>query len=662
MTFYRLIKPLWAKPLLENGNPNPKFKEEFEGPNTIEGLDFPAEKLKELNDRGYSVYFFPNHPAKDVYAGGVVSIGGSHIDVFNYVFVDMDLKDGIYETKEAFLEKLKSFPLATTLVVDSGHGIHAYWAISDLTRDKFVITQLALIQYFKTDASIWTCPRLMRVPGYQNTKVYKEWVPAQVIPEYTTGEVYEFEQIPKDIYELPLEVVQKGKAYLDKLDGKQVMAFREDVDLSVIPPRFLELTKRAGVMALWKPEEGVDKSAADMELANILFSENFNFNEALAILANTQKALEKGEHRLAYARLGAEKVYGDRECKVFAWEKGEDPSYIFETVTQFVSRQENQIKEEPINGPAYLDYKVLGEPWRKKELLSIIAGPGMGKTAFAMNIIREIIRNNPDQDDVYVFFSLEMTRRQVISRWLDLTGEDPHLANRLYVVDTQDSTGMPINIGLQEIYSYCTELKKRTGRNIGAIVLDHFHIISSHIDTRRSPTFGITAEQGTGYGVLRNLSLNGMASQLKGLVKVLDTFGIILTQTTKEKGVGDLPIGKDGGFGVSQLEWICDRILTLWQPLMRVQHLTPLRFLAFQYAKIREKRENDKIREYEQKLLTYEPKTGLLRPTFQKEWDTFNTLLPTVQEIRENLKNKKGGNYSILADFEEIETLVRKKQ
>jgi hypothetical protein len=94
----------------------------------VEGL-FTMEQLKEFNDIGYHIYYLPNHPK--TYQGG--SVEGKDIDSFEYVFVDCDLKDGFYKSKEEFLEKvLNQSQIPPTLVTDSGNGIHCYWRVTDL--------------------------------------------------------------------------------------------------------------------------------------------------------------------------------------------------------------------------------------------------------------------------------------------------------------------------------------------------------------------------------------------------------------------------------------------------------------------------------------------------------------------------------------------------
>lgn len=650
MQFYRLVKPQWAQPTLANGEPNPKFVAAIEGPNTFEGC-FDTVFLEEQNQRGYNVYFFPNHPSANVYETGVKYLNGRNIDVFNFVFVDMDLKDQVYATKEEFLSRLDQFPLKPTMVVDSGNGIHAYWRVSDLDRSKYVITQIALLKHFKTDESVWTVLQLMRVPQYLNTKRHNDYVPAKILEDRSTGESYTISQFPQEMYQLDEKLVVKAQNHINRLEGKLEIDLGQEVNVDEIPDEFVDLMlANPEIARLFRdPKSFGDRSSADMKLANQLFTKGLNVRVALAVLSNTQKALEKGAHRKDYAALTVSKVYSDR------------PKHKFQTVTEYLRDSRDKIMEPQIFGPYYADYEVLGEPWRRKELLGVIAGPGVGKTAFALNIIKDVIKNNPHNDDVYVFFSLEMSKGQVIRRWLKLVGENSPLADRLYVIDcTDEQTKLPVSIGLQEMYEYCLEIKQVTGKHIGAFVVDHFHIISSHINIHKKPNFGIKSEQNTGYGDVQNLSFNGLATQLKTLVKALDSFGIILTQTTKEKGAGDLPIGKDGAYGVSQYEWIVDRILTIWQPLMRVQNLCKNSFLAFQYAKIREKHSNDKIKEYDPKLLTYDMASGNLRVTSTDEYAEFTDLLPKANEAREMISKKKPGAYSIQLDLGSIDAALNK--
>jgi len=86
LTLYRLIAPDWAV------NKNNLKK-------VLEGYFSDAEIAKH-NASGYNIYYLPNYPSQ--YEPGT-TVDGSHIDTFNWCFVDCDLKDGIYDNKDQFL-------------------------------------------------------------------------------------------------------------------------------------------------------------------------------------------------------------------------------------------------------------------------------------------------------------------------------------------------------------------------------------------------------------------------------------------------------------------------------------------------------------------------------------------------------------------------------
>lgn len=652
-----MLKPDWAKPLLANGEKNPKFVEAINGLDTIEGCNFTEEFLVQKNEAGYSLFFFPNHPSKDVYSEGTKHLSGRHIDVFNYVFVDMDLKDKVYATKEEFFQKLSEFPVKPTMVVNSGNGVHAYWKVRNLTRDMYVFSQLALMDHFKTDESVFTVMQLMRLPGSMNTKKHGAYVPAEIVLDQSSNLEYDISDFPESLFMLSPDVVARGQKHLDKLDGKLSIDIPKDANLEELPDSFLDFIqdpKNKHVYDLFHDPKGTygDRSGADLKLANILLKAGFDRKDALSIIANGEKALSRGAHRFSYAEATVDKVYIEKL------------NSKFKTVGE-INRSADTEKNlgQLVRSTRYFDTDVLGNPWRKRELTGLIAGPGVGKTTVTFKWIKDAIENNPDNDDIYVFFSFEMAVGELTERWNKLVGKESPLAERLYIISNETDSFEPRNIGLQEILEDCTELKKLTGKNIAIVAIDHVGIISRHIDIRKKFTFGIDSEMNSGYGNIKTLSLNRLCSQLKTLCKMVDTHIIALTQTTKEKGVGDLPIGKDGAYGISDYENIMDRIITIWQPLQKVQHETKLRFLAWQYVKIRNKHIADKVHTDERKLLTFDLGTGDLRITTQAEYEEFNRLLPQVQAIREaQMKKKGGGSYSIHVDSTSITAGILKLQ
>lgn len=665
--FFRLIKPDWGKKkILRNGTyvDNPNFIRSVgaDHENTIEGFFKNKSFIRSKNSEGYNVYFFPNHPSKDVYKEGVTHLSGRHIDTFKYVFIDMDLKDKVYASKEEFLAKVAEFPLKPSMVVNSGNGVHVYWKIKDLTRDSYLETQMRLINAFKTDESVWTVLQLMRFPNFKNTKNEAEFKDVNILTNFCElNKEYNIEEL---LPLLPaLEPIQEKKIqkHKDMLDGKITLNLEDNqVPLDELPEKFVDfLLKNYKVNSKgleYKKEIArldqlstiarelfdtptkrfKDRSKADFALANLLKKAGFSYGEALAVLANTQKAKEKGLHAQEYALCTVSKIY-EEETKSFIKEKG-----IYSVADRLKQGFRKDAEGERVFGPSFFD--CLETRWTKTNVLGLIGAPGGGKTTVALNIFKHMIENNPNSDDIFIFFSLEMPEKEILERWVSLVGEDPVKCARLYIVSNEDSEGTPRNINLQDIVEYTQNICKETKKNAGAVVVDHIHILHNTIDLDRPHTFGA---EGSVIGVRDGkavLSISDICKATKPLAKLLNTFLIMLTQTTKEKGKGDTPIDKDGAYGAAQYEWMMDYVITIWQPLMRLYDKTDLRILAWQYAKIRQKSNRDRITTYRQNLLTYE-QNGVLRPLLFSEFEKFQELIPQAHDIRSKLKDKKDLDY-----------------
>ena len=290
MMFYRFIPPVWLKE---------------QGAHVKEGI-FNKEEVVAANEIGNGVYWFPNHPSKDIYKEGKKYISGRDVDVFNYVFIDMDLKDGIYATKLDFLKKISEFELPPNKIIDSGNGVHAYWKINDLKRCEYTFTQMKLIRHFSTDESVWTVLQLMRVPGSVNTKDQDNWKNAEIIYEDDKNyNIDAFGFLPG----LSAGDLNKCTGHLDKLDGKTQIKLMDDVNLDEIPDSFIDLML-ANPMAYElfnNPASYGDRSSADMKLINLLYNKDIPKKDALAVASNSQKALDKGVHRFDYAQATVDK-------------------------------------------------------------------------------------------------------------------------------------------------------------------------------------------------------------------------------------------------------------------------------------------------------------------------------------------------------------------
>ena len=253
-----------------------------------------------------------------------------------------------------------------------------------------------------------------------------------------------------------------------------------------------------------------------------------------------------------------------------------------------------------------------------------------------------------------------MPEHEIEERWVNLVGKGSNLADRLYVIGNEDENSEPRDLTLQDMYDYCQDIRRDTGKNIGSVTIDHKDIINPVIDLKRKPTFGAEGEQNGGRGQERTLSAPAVCKAMKPLAKMLDTFVILLTQTTKGKGGGDTPIGIDGAFGTSSYEWTMDFVITIWQPLMRIQKDTELRVLGWQYAKIRAKDKRDNAVPYEQFALRYDMDSGDLAPLTTEEKEEFDLLLPMANEARKNVEKKESDSYRNSLTAKEIAKLKKK--
>jgi Replicative DNA helicase len=659
MEYFRLLKPLWGQKEIErevDGQktmvPNPDFVREIEGPNTVGDKPMTEEALAEKNAAGYNIYFFPNCPSKEV---GHKYLRGSDIDVFRFVFVDMDLKDKVYASKDEFLAKLKEFPTAPSMVVDSGNGIHAYWAIDGLTRDEYVYTQFALIQHFKTDDSIWTPLQLMRYPGTLNTKDPANPKPCQVLPEHSSDKTYAIDDVVAHLPEITPDNHKRMKRHLDRLDGREEVDLGDhSVDPNELPARFVkDLASNKKVRDLFEDPKGTcgDRSKADMTLANLLFSLDYSKAEALQVLMNSKKALTRND-RQQYAFNTVDKVYKDR------------PKY---TVGSALERRglDASVKNlgKLMHGPEHWD--CLYNKWRRKQVMGMIAGSGVGKTTATLDCFRAFIENNPESDEIYVFFSLEMTEGEIYERWDELTGAKPELAKRLYVVANEDDDGNPRNIGLQEILWYCRDIERSNGKKIGALAIDHLDAISRHIDTSKKDSLNIIGNMDRDSifsGDMVTIGKGAICAKIKELAKKLDAFIILQSQTTKEKdGGGDIPLGKNAAFGVSNFEWYVDYIMTLWRPIKRVQDKTQLRVTAWQYAKIRRQHKLDPIQENIPSLLKFDLDTGTHESLTEGELEEANGLIRQANILRKKENKRETENYQNSPVLKKLALIYKQK-
>lgn len=118
------------------------------------------------------------------------------------VWADIDVKDNgtTPESKDAAVEFVRTLPLRPTAIVDSGHGIHAYWMLSSSVRDEMekltrgwhgYVCRMATDRGWVLE-NLGDISRVLRTPGTVNRKS-EPVMPVQVIE--ITGELHEVERI-----------------------------------------------------------------------------------------------------------------------------------------------------------------------------------------------------------------------------------------------------------------------------------------------------------------------------------------------------------------------------------------------------------------------------------------------------------------------------------
>jgi hypothetical protein len=275
-----------------------------------------------------------------------------------------------------------------------------------------------------------------------------------------------------------------------------------------------------------------------------------------------------------------------------------------------------------VRGPSKID--CLQRPWHRGDMTGILAGSGIGKTSYSLYILKNILLNNPK--GIVAFVSLEMTADEIAEKWEKMTEDCPEISDRFYIIENYDSEGRCKELKVAGIKHELKKIKEVLNETLIAFVLDHLHEIS--ID-----------------GAVKDY--NPVCRELKNMTVELDSHGFILSQTTKGKGVGDIPVPKDGCYGTSRYENLMTNILTIFQPLLRVQREADLPILGWQYAKIRYKNRGDKVRENMNYLLYFEYDTENLRELTRQEKADFSMYYEKVLELRQNEEKFKSYQFDI---------------
>ena len=584
---YRLIAPQW---LADTG-----------ATKVLEGV-FTAKEIKKYNKQGYNIYYRPNYPSD--YEGGTVD--GSQIDTFEWVFVDYDCKSNTYASKEEFIETVASVEgLNPTKIVDSGNGVHVYWRVSDLDAKSFLYLSRRLMRLFNTDDAVQTLAQLMRLPGTINTKKQDALVPCEVLFEDETV-TYTCEELNNLLPAISME----DETYCNNHYDRTYNIGKSNIEINdELPPKFGKLLRsHPEVKEIWSGNSN-DRSKDDFRLGHIMFANGFTKDEAASVLVNSAKALQRAPvHRVNYALNIIEKIWTFEQ-------EGEDAVILSSSVADILKKSSKTLKGERITCDPRIDNTVHG--FRLGQVLGLVAGSGVGKTAFALNMFRWFAQHNPEYH--HFFVPLEQPAKEIADRWQTMTGSDTTLHSKVHVISNYDDDGNFRHLSFDEIKEYILNWQKITGNKIGCVVIDHI---------------GALKKKGSND---ENQDLMTICHNMKAFAVQTNTFLVMQSQTSRVKaGIGDIELDKDAAYGTIFFESYCDYLVTIWQPLKRCHSEVECRTVtAFKFCKIRHKKSNrDIIQEDEPYYLKFDPTTEQLMDMTEDDKTSFEFFLPKATNKR----------------------------
>ena len=293
----------------------------------LEG-EFTANEIKTHNAAGYNIYYLPNYPSS--FKRGT-PITGSDIDVYSWVFVDMDLKDGKFASKEDFLETIGCAGITPTRIVDSGNGVHVYWKVLNLDAKSYLRFQRRLSKLYSTDEAVGQLFQLMRVPGTMNTKIPGEHISCTEI--YNADIEYTCEDFDKLLPPITLE----DEAYCVQHYDRTFNLHQEtNVDES-LPGNFGRFIKDIPEAKEIFAGDLDDRSKGDYRLGHLMFAYGFTKPEAMSVLVNSAKALKRAPiHRISYAQNIVDKIWTFEETK--------DTTNLSPTVKDILSKGDDTVR------------------------------------------------------------------------------------------------------------------------------------------------------------------------------------------------------------------------------------------------------------------------------------------------------------------------------
>lgn len=566
-----------------------------------EGI-FADNEIEELNANGYNIYYLPNYPS--TYSTGK-TVEGADIDVFEYVFCDMDLKEKKHASKEAFLERVGDFGLVPTKVIDSGNGIHVYWRVLDLDAMSYLKLQRRLIRQFDTDEAVGQIFQLMRLPNTVNTKDSEDLKICEVLLQ--TDAQYSCEDMDNAL----VPITQNDEKYCQQHFDK-TYKIASNIEISdKLPVKFGALLKNSQeAKDIWSGNTE-DRSKGDYRLAHLMFAHGFTKDEAMSTLVNSAKAIARApKHRVSYAANIVDKIW------TFELEKEQAPA-MSSSVKDILKRSGDTLKGTRFPCYKYLDNTEHG--FRLGQVIGLVAGSGVGKTAVALNMFMGFVENNPDY--THFFIPLEQPANEIADRWNTMCGDRVELHEKVHVLSNYDDAGNFRHLSLDEIETYLVEFQEKNKVKVGCVVIDHIGALKKK------------GKQG------ENQDLMDICHAMKAFAMKTNTLMVMQSQTSREKaGIGDLELNKDAAYGTMYFEAYCDYLVTIWQPLKRCYNKDNCPTVtAFKFCKIRHKKKGkDSIQEDVPYTLIFDSENEKLREMTQDEEKSFDFFNKQATNLRKS--------------------------
>jgi hypothetical protein len=248
--------------------------------------------------------------------------------------------------------------------------------------------------------------------------------------------------------------------------------------------------------------------------------------------------------------------------------------------------------------------------------MGLVAGSGVGKTAWTLNAFRWFAQKNPDYH--HFFVPLEQPANEIADRWATMCGSDSSLHDKVHILSNYDDDGNFRHLSFDETREYITAFQKERGIKVGCVVIDHIGALKKK---------GKDGE---------NQDLMDICHSMKAFAVQTNTFLIMQSQSSREKaGIGDLELNKDAAYGTVYFESYCDYLVTLWQPLKRChsEQSCPT-VTAFKYCKIRHKKKQDVVQEDVPYFLSFDSDTEQMHDMTQDQIISFNYFLPKATNKR----------------------------